>query len=114
MRIDDVKQVFRTYESIVNFRAKRFGVLDGDLGLFITRAKFEEVGGFDAMPIMDDIAFGKKLKKCSRVNVLADVISVSSRKWHDQGFVKTLMGYLLAYLQYWTRIPFYKDKYVQG
>ncbi|MCA9406949.1 MAG: TIGR04283 family arsenosugar biosynthesis glycosyltransferase [Candidatus Omnitrophica bacterium] len=108
MSIDDLKPVFRFYENAVNFRARAFGVIDGDLGLFVRRDVFEQLGGFDELPVMEDLTFARKLKKAGKITVLSSFVSVSSRKWHERGFLETFGLYTLAFLQLWTKIPFFK------
>ena len=110
MHIDDDRWLFRIYEKIINGRAKIFSVLDGDLGLFVERSIFEQVGSFDAVPIMEDIKFSVKLRRAGPIQILPQTIHVSSRKWHAQGFGKTFFLYTLAYLQLWTGWPFFKDE----
>ena len=109
MKIEDRKLIFRLYERVVNWRAGALGVFDGDLGLFIKREAFEQLGGFDKLPIMDDVAFGQKIKRSSsmKLHVLTEDIQVSSRKWYKQGFIKTFFLYSLAYIQLWTGIKFF-------
>ena len=58
--------------------------------------------GFDLLPVMEDITFGKKLRKAGRISVLPDIIYVSSRKWHEKGFIRTFLDYTCAYLRLWT------------
>jgi len=110
MKIKDNRKIFRIYECIVNARAKWFGVIDGDLGMYIKRSLFEEMGGFDPLPVMEDIVFSRKLKKYVHIDALPANIQVSSRKWDEKGFLLTFACYTLAYIQLWTGIPFYKDK----
>lgn len=111
MKIQDPKRVFRLYEWAVNWRARHQSIVDADLGLFIRRDVFEALEGFDRMIIMDDILFSKRLRREYPLTVLEEPIEVSARKWYEQGFVKTLFQYSLAYLQLWTKIPFFRDTY---
>lgn len=108
MKIDDHRFIFRIYENIVNYRARSLGIIDGDLGLFVRKDIFKQLGGFDNVAIMDDIAFSKKLRTIARLQILDESIIVSSRKWDEKGFLRTFWGYSLAYCQHWTGIPFYK------
>jgi len=109
MCIDDRRWMFRVYEAVVNFRAKKFGVVDGDLGQFVKRDVFESIGGFGIVPIMEDLLFSKKLRQHDRIVVLNHPICVSARRWYQEGFFKTFGRYTLAYIQLWTKIPFFKD-----
>ena len=113
MTIDDPQWMFRIIEEIVNGRAKYFGVIDGDLGLFIKKDVFEGLGGFDEVPMMEDILFSKKLKNKYRIKILPSPIIVSSRKWYEQGFLKTLGAYAKAYLQFWFGMISPKVKYIE-
>ena len=102
MRIEDAHFMFRIYEQLVNFRARAFGVLDGDMGMFVRRDIFEKLGGFDPLPYMEDILFSDKIRKAHQAAVLEERIFVSSRKWHERGFLKTFGQYSRAYIQMWT------------
>jgi len=102
MRIQDENFIFRIYELAVNLRSKLFGVIDGDLGMFVRRDIFDQIGGFDLLPVMEDLVFAKKLRKTGSISVLPDRISVSSRKWHERGFVRTFFEYIVAYVRLWN------------
>lgn len=103
LSIEDPRFIFRIFESLVNFRARAFGVIDGDLGFGVKREVFEKVGGYDAVPVMEDILISKKIRRAGRVAVLPDVIFASSRKWQERGFLKTFILYTKAYLFMWSR-----------
>lgn len=102
LHINDRHVSFRLYENIVNFRTKARGIIDGDCGFFIRRSVFEAVGGFDALPYMEDICLSQRLTKHYRYGCLPERITVSSRKWHEKGFGHTLLTYSRAYLDLWT------------
>lgn len=102
MRIEDRGLLFRLYEGIVNFRAKNFGVVDGDLGMFVRKDVYDAIGGFDHFSVMEDIVFSGKLRKVGRLHVLPNEIVVSSRRWHERGFMRTFWDYTVAYVNLWT------------
>jgi len=102
MHIQDNGLMFRIYEKIVNFRARVFGIIDGDLGTFVRRDIFDQLGGFDLLPVMEDLLFAKKLCKIGPISVLPEPIYVSSRKWRERGFVRTFCDYTIAYLRLWN------------
>lgn len=101
MSINHSARIFRVYEFIINFRAKYLGILDGDLGLIIRKDIFEHLGGFDEVAVMEDVLFGKKLKSVHKVEALNQNIYVSSRKWQEDGFMKTFFTYSLSYFKLW-------------
>jgi rSAM/selenodomain-associated transferase 2 len=102
MQIDDEGWMFRIYEQAVNVRARFLGVIDGDLGLFIRRRIFDELGGFRALSVMEDIDFARRLRAAQSIRVLPDPIRVSSRKWHERGFIRTFGDYSAAYVKLWS------------
>lgn len=102
MKIDDGRFMFKVYEWIINGRARTRGIIDGDLGLFLKRDIFREIGGFDNLEMMEDIGICYKLRGKGRLKISSHPICVSSRKWKAQGFLKTFLQYTSAYVRFWT------------
>ena len=105
LAIDDAKFIFRIFEWLVNVRARYFRIFDGDLGLLLRKDVFQKLGGFDEVKIMEDILFSQKLKKRYEMVVLPEKIHVSSRVWHEKGFLNTFLCYSRAYFQFWQKEP---------
>jgi len=102
MQIEEPGVIYRIFENLVNFRARHFAVLDGDLGLFVRRDIFEHLGGFDDCPVMEDLLFARKLRWAGPVVVLDQPILVSARRWKEDGFFRTFLQYSTAYIRLWT------------
>src|SRR5439155_7973891 len=51
---------------LMNFRSRLTGIATGDQAIFVKREAFQAAGGFDAIPLMEDIALRKRLKRVSR------------------------------------------------
>ena len=47
----------------INKRSRLTGIATGDQGLFMTRAAYDQCGGFPDQPLMEDIDICKRLKK---------------------------------------------------
>lgn len=101
--INDGAFVFRIFECMLNWRARHAKVIDGDLGQFVRRDVFVKIGGYDAVPIMEDILFSYRLKRSGSVVVLPDIITSSSRKWRRHGFWTVFFQYCRAYIRLWLR-----------
>jgi hypothetical protein len=85
---------------MMNWRSRFTGVATGDQGIFVTRELFERVGGFADLPLMEDIDLSSRLKRQQWPVCLRDTLITSSRRWEQQGVLRTiaLMWYLrLAY-----------------
>jgi len=102
MHIQDKGFIFRIYEQVVNFRAKAFGIIDGDLGMYVRADIFEKLGKFDKITVMEDLVFARKLHKFTPIKVLPSPIYVSSRKCHERGFIRTFWEYTYAYIKLWS------------
>lgn len=63
LRFDDAHWAARAVAWASNLRARWRGVVFGDQGIFMTRELFGEVGGFPALPLMEDYQLSLNLKK---------------------------------------------------
>ena len=48
-------------------------------------------GGFPAIPLMEDIALSKRLKRMSRPLCLRECVVTSGRRWETNGVLKTIV-----------------------
>ena len=46
-----------------NLRARAFGLPFGDQGLLLSRALYERVGGYPEIPLMEDVAIARRLRR---------------------------------------------------
>ena len=69
-------------------RAGWLGMAYGDQGIFVRRRVFEEIGGFDGVPLMEDVLLLRKLRTYGRPQLLKGPICVSDRRWRTNGVVK--------------------------
>jgi len=69
---------------------RRFGVYYGDSGLFVRREVFVRLGGFRALPIMDDYEFIRRLECAGRTICLPATVHVSDRRWRLHGAWRTM------------------------
>ncbi len=77
------------------------GLPYGDQGLVVRRDLFAAVGGFAGIPIMEDVAMVRALRRRARVHRFRSAVRVSPRRWRRQGPWRTwlqnialLAGYL--------------------
>ena len=100
VRLDGTSAVFRVIEWFMNWRSRLTAVATGDQMLFLQRAVFEQTGGFDPIPLMEDVAYSKRLRRLARPLVIAEPVVTSSRRWQQRGVLRTVLpmwGLRLAY-----------------
>lgn len=85
---------------MINLRSRLSGVATGDQSIFVRRALFDQVGGYQNIPIMEDVALSKSLRKLSRPYCSRLKVSTSARRWRQKGVWRTVFlmwGLRLAY-----------------
>jgi len=75
----------RIVEALTNWRARTFGLPYGDQGLLISRALYDELGGYDAVPLMEDVMLVRKIGK-ARMCVLDETAMTSGQRQERDGW----------------------------
>jgi rSAM/selenodomain-associated transferase 2 len=91
---------FRMVERFINWRSRLTGIATGDQAIFVQRRLYMQVQGFPNIPLMEDVALSRQLKKFSRPLCIRTSVITSSRRWEKQGIVRTILlmwGLRLAY-----------------
>jgi hypothetical protein len=74
----------------MNLRSRLTGIATGDQAIFVRRAAFEQVGGFPAIPLMEDVAISSALKRVSPPACLSQRVATSGRRWESRGVLATV------------------------
>jgi rSAM/selenodomain-associated transferase 2 len=75
----------------MNGRSRATGIATGDQAMFARRAAFQRAGGFPAIPLMEDVALSKRLKRESPPLCLRERVVTSGRRWEKHGTVRTIV-----------------------
>jgi rSAM/selenodomain-associated transferase 2 len=100
VRLDDARFIFRVIERLMNARSCFTSVATGDQGLFVDRRLFDELGGYPELPLMEDVALSKRLRKVMPVNCSTLTLITSARRWQQRGVLKTIV------LMWWLRLAY--------
>ena len=76
---------------MINWRSRITGVATGDQAIFVTREAFDAVGGFPDVPLMEDIAISRRLKRLCRPLCIATPVITSGRRWEYHGVLRTIV-----------------------
>lgn len=104
VRLSGQQPLFRLVETMMNIRSCLTAIATGDQAMFIQREIFTSVGGFDEIPLMEDIAMSKKLKRYGRPACLQARVCTSSRRWEQQGILRTVLLMWSLRLRYWMGV----------
>jgi rSAM/selenodomain-associated transferase 2 len=82
-----------------NLRTRLLGLPYGDQGIFIKRKIFQEMGGFQDIPLMEDVDLIRRMKKMGSLCILPQPMLTSARRWEKEGLLyTTLRNWSLASL----------------
>jgi hypothetical protein len=77
-------------------RLRLLGLAYGDQGIFVRREVFQRVGGFDDVPLMEDVILMRRLRRWGAPLLLPGPLVVSPRRWQRHGVVRqTLRNWCL-------------------
>ena len=77
--------------ALINFRSRTTKVGTGDQAIFVRREVFSRMGGFPDLPLMEDIAFCRTLKRRGGVACLRSRVVTSGRRWESDGVWRTIL-----------------------
>jgi hypothetical protein len=73
----------------------------GDQVQFMSRATFEQVGGFPEIPLMEDVEMSRALHQAGRlVKIGSPRVFTSSRRFLERGFIRQSLANLWAIIRY--------------
>src|ERR1700737_1887967 len=75
----------------MSLRSRITGIASGDQAIFVRRDAFHAAGGFPAIPLMEDIALCKRLRRVSRPLCLRQSVVTSRRRWGKNGVLRTII-----------------------
>jgi len=97
VRLVPGSRLLRVIGWMMNQRSRLTGVCTGDQGIFVENALFRELGGYPDIPLMEDIALSKRLRRHGRPACLQPALCTSSRRWQQHGTLRTVV------LMWWLR-----------
>ena len=101
VHIDGRHRLLRLVAWLMNARSRWTGIATGDQAIFVRRDAFVAVGGFPAVPLMEDVALSAALKRVSRPLSLHEHVTTSGRRWEARGVVRTIA------LMWWLRLRYF-------
>lgn len=91
VRLSGRHVLLRVVETAMNLRSRITGIATGDQAMFVSRTLFDRVGGFPAIPLMEDIAMSQTLKQLRPPHCLRHRVITSSRRWEEKGILRTIL-----------------------
>jgi rSAM/selenodomain-associated transferase 2 len=103
LALDDAAPAARRLERLVAWRCRVLGLPYGDQGLLVSRALYDEVGGFAAIPLMEDVNLARRLSRRRLAPIGARIVA-SPRRYRDGGYVRRPLRNLLCLSLYFAGV----------
>lgn len=97
--------LFALLERGVNWRTRVFGTATGDQAIVTRRETLERVGGVPPLPLFEDIALVRTLRRTGRFVRLDVTARTSRRRWEESGFWPTVLEHWVLRVGFWLRVP---------
>lgn len=88
LRFDSPRPAFRLIETAATWRYRLTRLPYGDQAFFMMNAYFRKIGGFAAIPLMEDLDLMRRIKRRGdRICILPDAVTTSARRWEQEGII---------------------------
>ncbi|MEM7211349.1 MAG: TIGR04283 family arsenosugar biosynthesis glycosyltransferase [Pseudomonadota bacterium] len=87
LRLDSDAGAARLVERWANARTRLLSLPYGDQGLLISRKLYDEVGGFQPIPLMEDVAIARRLGR-RRIRMLDCTATTSAERYERDGWLR--------------------------
>lgn len=102
VRLEPSSPLLALVAALMNHRSRWSGIATGDQALFVRRSVFTAMGGYADIPLMEDIALTRDLKRHGRLAALRLHVTTSSRRWRTHGPLRTIL------LMWWLRYRYWR------
>jgi rSAM/selenodomain-associated transferase 2 len=104
LALDHAAPAARRLERLVAWRCRALALPYGDQGLLISRRLYDAVGGYRAMPLMEDVDLVRRLGR-ARLRPLGATILTSARRYRRDGYWRRPLRNLCCLALYFARVP---------
>ena len=95
---------YKFLSAFINLRSRLSKISTGDQAIFINRTTFLAIGGYPDIPLMEDVAISKRLRKHCKLAALKDKVVTSNRRWRQNGFIRTILLMWKLRFLYWLGV----------
>jgi rSAM/selenodomain-associated transferase 2 len=102
--LDDDAPAARRLERLVAWRCRAFALPYGDQGLLISRRLHDELGGYRALPLMEDVDLVRRIGK-ARLHILPVRAVTSAARYRRDGYWRRSLRNLSCLALYHAGVP---------
>jgi rSAM/selenodomain-associated transferase 2 len=91
LELDSPRPLLKLIGFMISLRSRLSKVGTGDQAIFVRREIFAELGGYADIPLMEDVALSRALKRRGAVACLRSRVVSSARRWEMEGIWRTVL-----------------------
>jgi len=93
IRLPAAPVVYRLTDGFAHYAGLLLRIRCGDHGIFCRRSAFVDAGGFPDVPLMEDVEFFRRLRRCGRIVYSNKRIGASPRRYETVGAIRLTFAY---------------------
>ncbi len=90
LTLEGERRMLKIIGAMINLRSRLGRSATGDQAIFVRREIFTALGGYPDLPLMEDVALARELKRRGRVACLRSRVVTSARRWETEGLWRTI------------------------
>ena len=104
IRLQPCEGILSWVEYGINWRTGVRNVATGDQAIFISASVFRSLGGYAAIPLMEDMELSRRLRKIAKPHIVSSPVYVDSRRWLKNGSIYTVVQMWFIQLCYFLGV----------
>jgi rSAM/selenodomain-associated transferase 2 len=101
LQIDTKRRALKIIARIASLRSRLTGIPYGDQAIFMRRDDFKRMGRYPEIPLMEDVALMRKIKRArGRICFIPEPVLTSARRWEQEGILFTTLRNWLLLIAY--------------
>jgi rSAM/selenodomain-associated transferase 2 len=105
IRLPHSHPIYRLTDGFAHYAGQLLRMRCGDHGIFCRQSAFTKVDGFPEVPLMEDVEFFRRLRRCGRVIHSDKRIVISARRYETIGPARLTLAYGLIAMLYTFGVP---------
>lgn len=98
--------IYRLIAAAASARSRLTRIPYGDQAIFIRKEAFRRLGCYPDIPIMEDVALMRRIKKSGgRICIIPRCVATSSRRWEQEGIIYTTLRNWFLLAAYTLGVP---------
>jgi rSAM/selenodomain-associated transferase 2 len=102
LKIQSKMPLLKMIAFLSTFRSQITRAPYGDQVIFLRKSYFDEIGGYQDIPLMEDVELMRRIKKKKGpIIILPHPVTTSARRWDAEGILYTLLRDNIIIFLYW-------------